>query len=234
MSSPISARPGTAASFARVRMTAASVSCRIASPWTAIWRRDASSDASRSEDGEVVRSSRIARPTAPMSMRSPSTTCSIALCVSDPMILCVDVSTASAPSASAPGGRSGWKPKCGPHAWSTTSGTPAAWRPRRSRRRRRPCRSTSARRGTTAPASGSPPAPRASDSGVTPLAMPSSTSYSGATNDGMPPLSTSPSTIDACELRCATTLRAERRQREAHRVVALGRAVREEPGAAAP
>jgi hypothetical protein len=28
---------------------------------------------------------------------------------------------------SALGGSARWKPKCGPHAWSTTSGTPAAW-----------------------------------------------------------------------------------------------------------
>ena len=47
----------------------------------------------------------------------------------------------------------------------------------------------------------------------------------------MPPLSTRPSTIEACELRCATTVRAERRQREAQRVVALRRAVGEEPRA---
>ena len=36
-------------------------------------------------------------------------------------------SLTSAPCASAEGGRSGWKPKCGPQAWSTISGTPAAW-----------------------------------------------------------------------------------------------------------
>jgi hypothetical protein len=48
-------------------------------------------------------------------------------CVSEPTILCVEVIIASAPSISADWGSSGWKPKCGPHAWSTTSGTPAAW-----------------------------------------------------------------------------------------------------------
>ena len=46
----------------------------------------------------------------------------------------------------------------------------------------------------------------ASASGVTPCAMPRSGSYSGATKAGMPPLSTSPSTTEACELRCATTI----------------------------
>ena len=42
--------------------------------------------------------------------------------------------------------------------------------------------------------------------GVTQCVIPSSPSYSGATKLGMPPLSTSPSTTDACELRCATIL----------------------------
>jgi hypothetical protein len=40
-----------------------------------------------------------------------------------------------------------------------------------------------------------------SASGVTPWAIPSSLSYSGATKLAMPPLSTSPSTMLACELR---------------------------------
>ena len=60
-------------------------------------------------------------------MRPDGETWSMADCVSEPTILCVDVSTASAPCLSAEGGSAGWKPKCGPHAWSTTSGTPAAW-----------------------------------------------------------------------------------------------------------
>ena len=67
------------------------------------------------------------RATLPGSTRPLGATCSIADCVSEPTILCVEVSTASAPSCSALGGSSGWKPKCGPHAWSTISGTPAAW-----------------------------------------------------------------------------------------------------------
>ncbi len=45
----------------------------------------------------------------------------------------------------------------------------------------------------------------ASASGVTPWVIPSAGSYSAATNVGIPPLRTSPSTTDACELRCATT-----------------------------
>ncbi len=41
-------------------------------------------------------------------------------------VLCADVTSASAPRASVCGGRPGWKPRCAPQAWSTTSGTPAA------------------------------------------------------------------------------------------------------------
>ena len=44
-----------------------------------------------------------------------------------------------------------------------------------------------------------------SESGVTPCAMPSSGSYSGATQVGKPPESTSPSITEACALRCTTT-----------------------------
>ena len=96
-------------------------------PWITSWRRAASSDAISSADGDVVRTSRTARPTASGSMRPVAATCSIADCVSEPTILWVEVSTASAPCCSAEGGNAGWKPKCEPHAWSTTSGTPAAW-----------------------------------------------------------------------------------------------------------
>ena len=64
--------------------------------------------------------------TASGSIRPESETCSSAHCVSEPAILCTEVSIASAPTCSAFGGRSRWKPKCGPHDWSTTSGTPAA------------------------------------------------------------------------------------------------------------
>ena len=44
-----------------------------------------------------------------------------------------------------------------------------------------------------------------SASGVTPWAMPSSASYSGATKLAIPPLSTSPSTTEAWELRWTST-----------------------------
>ena len=51
----------------------------------------------------------------------------MALWVSEPAILCVLVSIASAPWDNAVGGNASLKPKCGPQDWSTTSGTPAAW-----------------------------------------------------------------------------------------------------------
>ena len=47
-------------------------------------------------------------------MRSPSTTCSIALCVSEPTILCVDVSTASAPCDAALGRQVGMEAEVRP------------------------------------------------------------------------------------------------------------------------
>jgi hypothetical protein len=110
----------------RARFDAAIVRDRSAWPWMTSWRRAASSEAISSEDGDVLRTSRTARATASGSMRPVGATCSIADCVSEPTILCVEVSTASAPCWSADGGRSGWNPKCEPHDWSTTSGTPAA------------------------------------------------------------------------------------------------------------
>ena len=93
----------------------------------ASWRRAASSDASRRELGLVDRMSRTIRATRSVSTRSVPARWSIADWVSEPTILCVEVSAASAPCCSAEGGTMRWKPKCGPHAWSTTSAAPAAW-----------------------------------------------------------------------------------------------------------
>ena len=117
--------PSIVSSFSRATSIARSVSHSSCSPCSASWRRAASKDAISSDDGLVERSSRSARPTAPASTRPLAPMCSIALCVSDPAILCVLVSMASAPCDSAVGGSSSLKPKCGPHDWSTTSGTPA-------------------------------------------------------------------------------------------------------------
>ena len=125
-SSPMTRTPSTASIAARAASPAAIVRPSSAWPCTASWRRAPSSEAISSAEGDVLRVSRTMRATTSGSIRPVGATCSIADCVSEPTILCVEVSTASAPSWSALGGRSGWKPKCGPHAWSTTSGTPAA------------------------------------------------------------------------------------------------------------
>jgi hypothetical protein len=119
--------PSIVSSFARATPIASSVSNRSCSPCSESWRRAASSDAMSSDEGLVDRSSRSARAIAPGSIRPLLPMCSIALCVSEPAILCVLVSIASAPWESAVGGSASLKPKCGPHDWSTTSGTPAAW-----------------------------------------------------------------------------------------------------------
>ena len=46
--------------------------------------------------------------------------------VNEVSALCVEIATASAPSASAEAGTSGWKPKCPAQAWSQISGMPRA------------------------------------------------------------------------------------------------------------
>ena len=74
----------------------------------------------------MLRISRSVRATASGSIRPVPATCSSADWVSEPAILWTEVSIASAPWVSALGGRSSWKPRCGPQDWSTTSGTPAA------------------------------------------------------------------------------------------------------------
>jgi hypothetical protein len=166
---------------------------------------EATSERIRSEEGLVERSRRMARPTAPASTRPLSPTWSIALCVSEPAILCVLVSIASAPCHSAVGGSASLNPKCVPHDWSTTSGTPAA------------C-ATSAQPAMSAAmpysvgettkaalASGASRSAASSAAGVTQWVIPSSSSSSGPTKLGRPPLRTRPVTIDACELRWATT-----------------------------
>ena len=75
-------------------------SCRAssASPCSTSWRRAPSSDSISSDDGDVERMSRSVRATASGSMRPESETCSSADWVSEPAILCTDVSIASAPS----------------------------------------------------------------------------------------------------------------------------------------
>ena len=97
----MTATAGVRASSSRRRREAASVSCSSASPWTASWRRAASRLAMSNELGDVERTSRTTRARRSPSMRSVWATWSIADCVSEPTILCVLVSTASAPWLSA-------------------------------------------------------------------------------------------------------------------------------------
>ena len=85
-------------------------SCRVssASPWSASWRRAPSSEAISSADCEVERTSRTrARDRVGVDPAGRAATCSIADCVSEPTILCVEVIIASAPSVSADGGSVG-------------------------------------------------------------------------------------------------------------------------------
>ncbi len=98
-----------------------------ASPWTASWRRAASSEAISKELGLVERISLTARATAAWSTRRVPATSSIADWVRLPTILWVEASIASAPRASGERGRRAWKPKCEPHAASTINAAPAAW-----------------------------------------------------------------------------------------------------------
>ena len=142
-----SAIPWIVSSFARATSIASSVSCSSCSPCRASWRRALSSEASSSDDGLVERSSRSARATAPASTRPLLPTWSIALWVSEPAILCVLVTIASAPCDSAVGGRLSLKPKCGPpRLVDDERHARAVGDLRASRRRRRPSRSRSARR----------------------------------------------------------------------------------------
>ena len=80
-----------------------------ASPWIASCRRALSSEASSSELGLVERTRRTQRETWSGSIRIPprAPTCSIADWVRLPTILCVEVSTASAPAATGDSGSVG-------------------------------------------------------------------------------------------------------------------------------
>ena len=67
--------------------------------------------------------------------------------VNEVSTLCVEIATASAPSASAEAGTPGWKPKCPAQAWSQISGIPARARARRCAPRARPRPARTVRRG---------------------------------------------------------------------------------------
>ena len=158
-------------------------------------------------------------------------TCSSADCVSEPTILCVEVSAASAPRCSALAGTPGWKPKCGPQLLVDDQRHVArVGDVGQRRRRRRPARSRWARRR-------SPPG----RPGVA-----SSASRERLRRDavGHPELvvvlrrherrqaAGEHEAVDHRRVRVALDdhRRAERRERQAQRVVALRGAVGEEPG----
>ena len=75
------------------------------------------------------------------------------------------------------------------------------------------------------------PARRAARPASTPCAMPSSASYSGATKAGTPPREHEPVDERGVRVALGDDVRAERRERQAQRVVALRRAVGQEPRA---
>ena len=104
IASPSVEHPGTASIAALATPAASIVESSSASPWTASWRRAASSETISSELGLVERTSRTARPTASTSILPPVPTSSIADWVRLPTILCVEASIASAPSCSGDGG----------------------------------------------------------------------------------------------------------------------------------
>ena len=107
-SSPTTAQPGNRVDRRRApARRRAIVRSSSASPWTASWRRAASSEAISSELGLVERTSRTARATASASIRPPAATCSIADWVRLPTILCVEASIASAPRRSGDSGSAG-------------------------------------------------------------------------------------------------------------------------------
>jgi hypothetical protein len=121
-------------------------------------------------------------------------------------VLCALTTMASAPSSSACGGRSGWKPKCAAHAASTTRGTPcscaAAANPATS-----PTVPTYDGSPTkTARASGFSASAARTDAGATPRGSPVDGSTSGRTHTGLSPASTSPSRSERCSVRLTTTV----------------------------
>ena len=225
--------PGIVASFSRHASIAWSVSCSSCSPCSASWRRAPSSEASSSDDGEVERTRRMARATAAGSMR-------VAVADVEHRALgqrARDLVRArehgvgalrAARSAAAPrGSRS-----AGPRTGRRRAARRRRGRPRRSARDvgRHPVvgRRDDERRPRVG--RGGERAPR-SAAGSTPWAMPSSASYSGGDEGRHAAREHEP--VDQRRVRVALghDPRAERRQRQAQRVVALRRAVGQEPRA---
>ena len=117
----------------------------------------------------------------------------------------VEIATASAPSASAEAGTSGWKPKCPAQAWSQINGMPRACA---SSAMRPMCETTPSQEGSTsrtARASGSAASAASTASTGWPSATPRPSSTAGATHTGRAPDSTRPAATDLCEQRDTTT-----------------------------
>ena len=115
------------------------------------------------------------------------------------------ITKASAPAASACGGRSGWKPKCPAQAASTTSGTPCRW----AVAARAPvspyvptyCGSVT----RTATADGASASAPATTSALTASGSPVRGSTEGVTQVGTRSARTSPRSIERCRVRPTTT-----------------------------
>ena len=96
------------------------------SPRASSSARERSIEANRLADGLVVSSTSKAASSRPRSRWPVSRASSTAPGVNEVSALCVEIATASAPSASAEAGTSGWKPKWPAQAWSQISGIPRA------------------------------------------------------------------------------------------------------------
>ena len=229
--SSTTSQPGIAAIAARVRAHASIVRSISASPCTNSWRRAASRDACSSAFGLVDRTSRTTRARSSGSTRPLSETSSIAVCVRLPTILCVEASIASAPSTIGFSGSLAWNPKCAPQEQSTTSGTPAAWATsaqaadigghpvvRRRDDERRPGVGAAGERGRERLGRDAVSHPELS------VVLGRDEARETAAED---------QTVEHARMRIALhdDPRPGRREREAERVVALGRAVGQEPRA---
>ena len=119
--------------------------------------------------------------------------------------MCVEIATASAPSASAEAGTPGWNPKWPAQAWSQISGIPRACA---SSAMRATCDTTPSQDGSTsrmARASGSAASAASIASTGWPSATPRASSTAGATQTGREPESTRPAATDLCEQRETST-----------------------------
>ena len=228
-----SAMPGIVTSFSWQASIAWSVSCRSCSPCSASWRRAPSSEASSSDEGDVERTRRMARPTAAGS---------IAVAVADVEHRALGQRARDLVRAREHGVGAQRQRRWAAAPRGSRSAGPTTGRRRAARRRRgRPRRSAAdVGRHAVVRRRDDERGPRVrrvgqrgarARPGSTPWAMPSSASYSGGTKAGHAAGEHEP--VDQRRVRVALRddPRAERREREAQRVVALRRAVGQEPRA---